>query len=269
MAWEPDYLEDGDDATAASVNTPLTAAQGWLGAITAPGLRRGAFNRYHAGCLLTPNSAGYTVKSDLSGVMTYTRVVFGASINYAAFGTDGGSATGGTLGTGDRAIVGHPSNTGGYTGPTANITFPGLGIKVGVTNGSMCAGILLMFNAEIVNADINFGPSPIPVEASVVFCLQYKLSSSATWFTLDRSERFMNVFDHVTGSGSMTEVQDLDTPITSFLSETIVEADGTASTDYVTGVRAMVTSFSFFAGSSFTLNRFRLTAIPMLAQDNG
>lgn len=268
MPWSPDYLEDGSSADASSVNTPLAGAQTWLQDITADGLRRGTFNRYHAGCLLTPNGAGYTVKST-SGVCTYTRAVFGASIDYAAYGTDGGSATGGDLGAGDRSILGHPSNTSGYAGPSALITFPGSGIKVGVTNGSMCAGILLMLNAEIVNADINFGPSPIPVEAGIMCCFQYKLSGSATWYTLDRSERFMNVYDHVTGSGSMTEVMDLDIPITSFLSEAVVEADGTASTDYVQQVRAMVSSFSFFAGSEFTINRWRLTAVPLLAQDNG
>lgn len=280
MAWNPDYIEDGDAATAASVNSRLQDAVTWLSDITSSGLRRGAFNHFHAGCLLQPNSAGYTVYNNEDGnLITYTHTVFTNSIHYSSHGAANGSSTGGDLGTGDRAIVGHPSNTSGYTGDTAQIDFPGSGIHVGMSNGDRCAAILLMFNCNVYIAEPDNGvPSPTELFAAVVFCIQYRLKNAGNWVTIQRTERFVSVEDHksVSDGSQPTEEINFDVPITTLLTETIVNATpgivGNASTNPVTNIRAMVTTYQFNAGggttSEVTITNFRLTALPLLAEDN-
>lgn len=262
MAWAPNYLEDGDDATAASLNGKLTGAQATLENIEKDSLHRGAFGPHHAATTIITGGFPSAVYGD-DGLHVYPRSVFGASINYATFGANGGSSSGADLGTGDRLIVGHPSQTGPYGGTTALVSFGGLGIRVGMNNGSHCAGILVDFNCEIQSADTD--QSPVNDYSAVMFCIQFRLNSAGTWYTIDLSERFMSINDHVREDLAL-ENMDLDCPITTLIRPATLTGVGEdPATDYVTDIRAMMSLVDCGANSEVTLNRWRLSAAGILA----
>lgn len=273
MSWSPNYVEDGDHLTAVRIDGLFTDAQTWLtGGVTALGLQRGTFNYHHATSVLTPNGEGYTVvNTEDSNIMDYTWATFGASIQWATFGQNGGSGDSGDLGSGDRAIVGHEST--GYSGDKAQIDFPAGGFHVGVDNGDMVAAILLLFNGEISQAAPGWGAfSATHPEAAIVFSIQYQADGSGTWHTIKRSERFASVYDHASVSDETADAEeiDYDVPIISMLTEAQINADlGDASAHKISSIRAMVTSYDFqgVQEMAFVIRNFRLTALPLLMKD--
>lgn len=264
MPWEPTPLEDGDTANAASINSRLQGAQTWLRDVTRTGVRRGAFNHFHAPIMFPgPNFTPYTARGD-HGQHDYEYVTFTTSLEYNAYGQDGGSDAAGNIGSGDRALIGHESQTGAYNGPEALIELDDDGLRVGMANGDRCGAILCMFNCQIVRMISNdITPN---TDLQSVFCLQFQLNGAGTWYTIDDTESFESYADHIIDPGSGEDC-DLDVPIATLITKELVDAVGDSSTDYVTGVRAMVTLHSPIAGDSITLERWNLSVIPLHAQD--
>src|SRR5687768_6285136 len=193
MPWEPDLIEDGEAATAARINGVFTDASDYVNDLDRAGLRRHCFNHYHAYQVITEVPADDLTFEGDSGYHVYTIATFGASLTYAAFGQDGGSSSGADIGSGDRVIVGHPSETGSYSGSGCVINLnSGTGYKVGMANGERCGAILCMFNCEIVKATRGDA-----TDFEIMFCLQYRLNGAGTWFTIGESERFVSYTDHV------------------------------------------------------------------------
>lgn len=258
MAYEVDPLEDGDDLTAASVTDALGAAKTWVDALTpAQSMRRGAVNHVQTGKLFPTGGDALTAKND-DELQNYTFATFGASIAYNAYGADGGSDLGANLGSGDRAIIGHPSCPG-YTGEDAQLTLNGgTGWLIGETRADRVTGVLVLLNVDVDGVVQNAAAREIMV------CIQYKLSSSATWWTIEESESFISHTDHVDDPTS-TEDLSYDIPIATLIDDVVVDENGTPATDRLVGIRAMVSCRTAVAGVSFTLQRWNLTAIPIFA----
>jgi hypothetical protein len=101
-------------------------------------------------------------------------------------------------------------------------------------------------------------------DREVMVCIQYKLSSSATWWTIDESESFLSHADHVNDPTTSEDV-DYDIPIATLIDDVVVDENGTTSTDRLVGIRAMVSMRTAAAGTAFTVDRWNLTAIPIFA----
>jgi len=250
MAWSPDYIDDGDDATAASVNSKFTTAQTWLEDIGSGGLRRGALNHHHAGQLLV-NGSGSTIYGD-HGTHTYDGSVIGAPLQYNSFGENGSV---------DRTLVGSPV---AYAGPDAQITFSP-NIFVGQANGDHCAAIMVLFNCEVKSS--TSGLASPDRNSAVVFCIQFQLDGAGTWWTLERTERFVSMED-LKFEGGANEHLDFDVPIVTMITAADVDHFADSSTDRVSGVRAMVTTSNCDTDTIVILNRFRLTAFGVNAELN-
>lgn len=221
MAWAPDFLEDGDTASAASINSRLLGAQSELNTIGRDNIRRGAINFDMAP---RPSPFGpYTIGGGDDGEHTYPRSTFGASLDYTTFGADGGSRLTGVY-TGDRILVGHPDHGGASATPEAVLTLNGgTGIRLGFGSGDLCTGLLVLFNANVKRVGFS---APAPAGLEVMFCIQYKSSGSATWFTVPSSERFVSRSDHVVDATSTTERMDIDVPIVCWLDDDNLDGDG-------------------------------------------
>ena len=262
MGWSPDYIEDGEDADAASMTDRFDDAKAWIDDIERDGIARGAFNHFQAHMVLTEEKqTGFTKAVD-GGLHNYARAVFGTSFQYNAYGDDGGTMTSGSF-TGDRIIVGHPDGTGIGTavGNQAVLFIADGGLLVGMDNGDRCGGILVLFNVEVF--DYTFGDSAGAVD--IMFCVQYKLDSSATWFTVDESESFMSVNDHKIDPLDAGEDIEIDVPIVTLITEATVDENGNPATDKVQAIRVMFSVVNSQAGDVLTLSRWNLSVLPMHA----
>lgn len=268
MPWNPDMPEDGDPATAASLNTLFDSSQTWLGSITRAGLRRGTFNRFHAASVIN-NSFGLSVFGE-GIIQQYDFATFGNSVDLISWGHDGGSGDAGDIGTADRAVVGHESCGISPAPSPAVITFAGSGFHIGMDNGDRVAFVLVMFNCEVLDEDSKVFPFDPSVALS--FSIQYEMNASGTWNTIARSERWVSLTDHISDPNSEGEVLYYDVPISVAIGTALVAADGfNNAVDKITAVRAMVTAYRFNnapgSGAYFNLGNFRLTAIPIMAED--
>lgn len=267
MAWEPDFYDDGDAADAGGLNARLNDLRVWVNDLTRAGLRRGTFNRFHAAQVLkasvNPLSKAYSGNVD----MVYNTTTFNPSMTFAAAGANGGSDTAGVF-VGDRSVVGHPSCPG-YLGGKCELTFDGAGYRLGMTNGDRVAAILLMFNVQTLF--INEGaPAPAPPPGQVLrvfFCLQFKSNAAADWRTIDRTERYYGHDAHAISRAAATEKLDFDTSIGCLLVPQDMTDEGFANTNFVTGVRAMVSLVDHGTDAVLTLRRFNLSAWPLHAKE--
>lgn len=256
--FDVDPLEDGDALTAASMTAIFGDAKTTLDALDPRiSMRRGAVNHVQTGRLFPEFGDAHTVKNDDEN-HTYDQATFLASITYSAYGTDGGSDTALNLNTGDRAILGHPS-CAGYAGDQAEIEFnSGTGWLVGETRADRVTGILVLLNANVHEVLRN------GTDRQIMVCIQIKLDSSATWWTVDETESFVSHSDHVNDATGAEDI-DYDIPIATLIDDVVVDENGDPATDRITGVRAMVSMRTAAAGTSFTMGRWNLTAIPIFA----
>ena len=247
-------LEDGDDADAASMSDQFGAMESAVNSVVGYGInmRRGTFNKAHAASLFIAE-APTTVSSE-GQYQTYDFTTFGSSITYATFGADGGTET--TLSyTGDRAIAGHP-DCAGYTGSLAEVTFAGVGYRVGQSKGEKTSGILVLWNVELSKTTNN---SVTGLE--FMTCIQIKVGTS--WYTIDRTERFLSIDDHKLDTSENDEIISYDVPISTIIVNSDFTALGLSVNSRVLAVRAMVSMKGCVAGVSFTLHRWTLTAGPI------
>jgi hypothetical protein len=272
MAWEPDFVEDGATATAAYLNNLFGRAQSWINNVNRAGIRRGAFNHHHAPTIGPLSAVGtYTTYADLPahGIHTYDRTLatFGVCTTYTGaggtYGTNGVSETNATIGTNNRAIVGHPNATGGYTGGTAKLTMPGSGFLLGMARGDRCAGILIEFNVDVRSFTSDAASTPW-----AMFALHYEINGGGGWKTIDQSEMGLSLHDHVPVLPD-SDV-DLDVPLTAFLSAATLSANGdNPAVDRVTAICASLSLWdaaSVAPEPSITLASWNLTALPLHAQ---
>ena len=260
--------EDGDEVTATSLNNVFDSSQTWLGSITRAGLRRGTFNRFHAASVLQ-NSTGHTVYAE-GLLMQYDLATFGASMDWVSWGHDGGSGDAGDLGTADRAIVGHESTSISAATNPALITFASSGFHIGMDNGDRVAFVLVMFNCQVMDEDSKVFPFDPSVALS--FSIQYEMNASGTWTTIQRSERFVSLVDHIGDPSAEGEILYYDVPISVAIGTAVLQADGfDPAVDKITAVRAMVTAYHFNvapgSGAYFNIGNWRLSAIPIMAED--
>ena len=260
MGWEPDFVEDGDSATAAATNALLDSAESWVNDIERAGIKRGAFNHFFPPVTgLLPATGTYTVDENLT-IQNYLESTFAPSMTYTTFGADGGSDSTGVY-TGDRSILGHPDS--GSLNP-GMLTLPGSGFRVGMDNGDRVGAILVMLNAELKD----YVKGGTPTVLYVMFCLQFRLNGAGTWFTIDSSERFVDCLARKIDSADVTEDVAIDCPIACLITEAMVEAVGTAASDLVSHIRAMTSIYRVGGTSATTVNiyHWNLTALPLHAQ---
>lgn len=259
--WNPSPIDDGDDASAASVNNRLSGARDWINDLTAASLRRGCFNPDQAASMLAQTSS-FTATSGNQGSCLYTTATFGDSITWNSYGFDGGAETAPEVGTEDRSIIGHPTAAaaGTYTGGVCKVTMPGSGYRVGYTNGSRVTGILCRLNCEVRR--IIRGAAGTGIQAMV--CVQYQVDGAGTWWTVPESESFVTSDDHMLDSTSTTEKIRIDVPIATLILPSTLTADGlTPGTNRVTGVRGMVSLVNGAADSQLEIHEWVLSAAPI------
>lgn len=261
MAWEPNFIEDGDAATAVRINNIMDDAEAWVNDIGPEGLRRGTFNHFFPPPTgVMPTTGNYRVYES-SSLARYTKGVFLGSVTYTTYGADGGSSNAGDLGAGDRAVIGHVTARG-IANP-CQVSMPGGGFKIGMGNGDRVAGILCTLNVEV--SDFNKGAG-VPTYMWIMVCLQFRLNGAGTWYTIDSSERFCSMFDRKLTHSSTDEKVEIDIPVAAFITEAMVEAVGTAATDKVSDVRAVCSMYSNTDNTSwFDLGQWFLSAIPVHA----
>jgi hypothetical protein len=252
MPWEPDFIEDGDAATAAQVNALLGGAETWVNDLGSGAMRRGAFNHFTSMSLVSLVSGPFTVVRD-NGPHLYSRATFGGSLDYTTFGANNGSDTTAVY-TGDRTLIGHPDSVGLGGNFPARLTFSDP-VKLGMDNGSRVGGLLLLCNVELERFAAGGA-----TDLELMVCLQFKCTGNANWFTIDRTERFCHIPTHV----DSTERPYIDIPIVTVLTQVDLDAAGfDPSTDTVASVRAMLSLYGSTGTSTVTLNRWRLTGLPL------
>lgn len=269
MTWDPTLLEDGDPATASGVNDIMGQAESHLNALDRDSIRGGALGPDHADSLFhrfKPIVIGHEGEH-----ITYSLGVFGTSIQYTTFGADDGTESPGVY-TGDRAVLGHP-DCPLYTGGRARIAFGGYsptnGFKIGMDAGDRISSMLIMLNAELVAVDTNSGAV---ADAAIMVCLQYRLNSSGTWYTIDNSERFVSVYDHRVTDNNDVEDMNFDFPIACLITPSMIDSVGDHLVDELTEVRAMVSFYSTAAlpvGCGFTFHQWSMTALPLYTDEVG
>ncbi len=256
MPWDPTLKEDGDAATAASVNDAMTAAEVWLNDLTRDAFRAGAVGREHADSLFhrcSPVTKAY----EGANSMLYTFATFGASITYTTFGADTASDTAGVY-VGDRAVLGHP-DCPAYAGGIAAVTLnSGNGYRVGTENGHEVSAILALLSCELTMVNRN-----ATATTSIMVCLQFQ-TNGAGWWTIDVSERFVSTDDHKVVPATGTEVMLYPIDIATLITPDVITGVGLdPAADRVTGVRAAVSMVNAGAGMSFTFNSYVVTAVPL------
>jgi len=261
MAWNPDFFSDGQQANLL-LNTTLTNARTYVNDLDRLALRRGAFNVDMTPSII-PSGGNLVVNHSPAGanLHSYLAGTFLGSYNYTTYGADGGSTNGGDLGTGDRFLLGHPSQAGAAAAPACSITFPASGYKLANNSNSGVQGILLNANIEI--ADVQDANANI----RVMFCFQFKIDTSATWWTIRVSERFVSRDDHKISATDTNEYMWYDVPLASLLTASVLQAESGADPTavFVTGARVMLSVVNANAVSGVFLNRFRFSALPFLS----
>lgn len=265
MPWEPIVVNDGDAYDANSINSRLNGAVSWLNAMGGGGLRRGAFGHKHGWKSIRPSLAPLTVGYDGPDSIVYDRATFGNSMLYTTPGAPGGAATPADLTppVGDRSIVGHPS-CAGYGGPTAQIDFDSPGYEIGLVGPDLVGFILVLFNCQIVR--VAEGTSPTDT-VRIMNCIQFTLQNApSTWNTKLASERFVSHSDHVLDRTNGLEEMQWDQSVMTVIKRSTVDAI-TDPTVRVQKIRAMISSQNIGTGSSFTIRRWNLTALPLHAKE--
>lgn len=267
MAWELDYWSDGTILTGTNMTDVFNSARLWIDSTEADGWRKGMFNHHQAAeTMRVPGSV--CIGGDESS-HTYDEATFGASLQYAAYGQDGGTDVNGNIGSGDRTIIGHPSATG-YTGGKALLSWTGSSaFRVGMTNETdqtkNVSAVEVLFNCEI--RDVS-NPTPAESDVQVMFCIQYKHTGSTTWWTLDESERFYSIDN--TRISTATDGLWIDASIRVLIDADIIDEHGIPGTDELEGIRVMVSKYSSASTTgnvSIELGSWNLTAIPWRAKD--
>jgi hypothetical protein len=249
MPWSPDYLEDGEPVNASDINARLLDAQVALNGIDRSNVRRGAFNW---DMVPRPSTYGPYGIGNESPDHRYTDTIYGAQIAYATFGANN---------TTDRVVVGDALHGGTSSTPEATLDINGsTGVLLGEAVFRVSA-ILVMFNVN-VQRFVRNGVSNL----AAMFCIQYKSSGSATWFTLPHSERFVSHDDHMQ-TPTAVEAIDIDVPIAALITPDILTGDGlNVPTHTVTDVRACVSILNSAAGVEVRLDRWYLSATPINAE---
>lgn len=265
MAWELDLFDDGDALDSTNLNAPFAAGKVWADATDRTGWRKGMFNHHHgATCLRIPGNI--FVGGDESGNHVYDEATFTTSLQYATFGADGGTDLTANNPTGQWTILGHPDQTGAYTGGKAELVWSGF--RVGMQNEldktQNVSGIEILFNCEVVNVDDG---EPGETGVSVVFCIQYEINS--VWRTLNKTQRFISIENRVISTAA--DNLWIDCPIRTVLTPDDIDLKdpGLSQTTDITGLRAMVSKRSTGGSGnvSITLGQWNLTALPWRAED--
>lgn len=263
MTWNPSLMVDGDAADSDSINTPLDLASTWLNAIDSTGFGPGMVGPEHAASINHAHDP--RTVSSYGVLIVYTQATFTSSIEYNAFNDDGGSATALDLGSGDRAILGHPSCPG-YTGGPCILAG---GAKVGMDAGDDVGFYLVLLNAELVAVDTN---GNAVTNMDVMVCLQALING--TWYTLPTTERFVSVDDHKKVVTADAENMTYDIPIATRITPYLVdglEGEDAHLTYAVIAVRAMVslrdTIGSLASGVSMTFHQFNMSLLPIRAAE--
>lgn len=246
------FLEDDDALTAVALESRSTSVESGVNGIMTYGPRAGALNKHHVDTLVIETGVTDTIPVSTlfiegSGSHVYT-------IQYAGFGAPGSA---------DRQIIG----TGSGTYSTANqllFNITGPGIRLGMANSSRIMGILVLMNVEFETFTFD-----TLTDLYCMTCIQFL--SGVTWFTVNRSERFMERRVSVGFGGPDTNInQDIPTRCL------IVAADLTAAgldpaVDRVKGVRGMVSVYPVAGlpggNDEVGLGSCQMTIIPLHAEE--
>jgi hypothetical protein len=268
MSWTLNYLTDGQQPLASGLTTIFTDAKTAIDAPTGSDIRRGAFNRFHGGHVVSGMtlSSGYQ-KTASHGLHQYPFSVFGAYLEYdsaADYGVNGGTFSGGGAGTTTWVSIGHPNATGPYVGaggPEFLIAYD----NVFRLDGSVAEGATFGVRAVELGLNIevhDLAPGDGSTATIVMFCIQYRTSESATWITIDNTIRSFSVDDRVRAADAVSVDPDFDASIRYLFTVD----DLTSSADRVHSFRAMCAlraSGGLVADDTLVLRFGNFSAVPI------
>lgn len=263
--WTFDPFEDGQYLTASELETGrFNSARLWIDSTDPDGWSKGMFNhRQAANPIRVPGT--FMVRTDESGEHVYDETTFGTSIQYAGYGSNGGTMTTASY-TGDRVIIGHPDQTGAYTGPMAHIDFSASPFKLGMNNE-----IDQSINASCIQVDLNVEIVDIDpaseTNVQVMVCIQYLRSGSSTWWTIEESERFLSNDNRRIAAGVDSIFYDV--PITCLITPAVIDRDGDSTLHDIQEIRAMISKYSSGGTGNvvITLGQWNMTAMVFRAKD--
>jgi hypothetical protein len=201
--------------------------------------------------------------TDSTATHTYSYTTFTTSLTYSGYGSPGGTGSADSPPSGDRVVVGHPDAGGTVPDPAEFSLNGGTGYKLGFANGDRVTGILVMFNINVRNVVHNEVGDLYPM-----FCVQYKVSGDATWYTIPESERFLSRADHLISSVSTSELLDVDVPLATLITADTLADDGHLVTDEVVGVRIMLSVVNAAAGVRLDLERGNASVMVLAAEES-
>lgn len=258
--WNPEFPHDGETPGAISLNLIFSEARDFINDIDRNALRRGALNIDLAPPIfLGDHPVSVWHDGDASGALVYDRATFGNSVVYTTHGANGGSDSVPTLGSGDRSIIGHPSSNA-FAAPACQVNINnGAGALLDNNGTDRVQAILIFMNVEVKNIRNDAG-SP-----GVMTCIQFRVNGAGTWYTIGKTEHIANRNSHKIVENSAIEGMWYDLPtVTLLYAHNLTEKGLDPTTDLVSNIRGMTSINNPAAASILEINRYRLTAIPIL-----
>lgn len=252
------FLEDDDDLTAASLQVPSTNIESGINGVMSYGLREGALGASHVGTLVVETGITDPVGDATLYVQTSTSQAYTGPV-YASFGADG---------TTDRTPI--ILNAAGPP-PEDWLKLDLPSVSVGMTAGDSVAGLLVLMNVEWET--YVQGPSGDPYR--LMTCIQIKVATSpvtSDWFTIDRTERFMEprVVPAPTWALDEEVRQDIPTRCLIVPADLAVVSPPVLPGEPILGVRGVVSLYypagGFTLGDTAALGSCQLTVIPLHAE---
>jgi len=257
------FILDDDDLTSASLQTPSTNVEAGVNGIMSYGASEGALNFNHVDTLvietgITDSTATNTLFISGSGTHTYPV----SATFYANFGTDGAV---------DREVIGIGGGTYLGTDQLVFAFFPSF--SLGMDEADRIAGILVLLNVVFETFDLAPSDTGNPPSIWCMTCIQFSDTppiGPPTWFTIPRTERFMERrTGNWVGPSDVEVYQDIPTRCLITAAD-LTDAGLDPTTDTIGAVRAMVSLYVHdLAGGgtpSIELNSCQMTIIPLHAE---
>lgn len=255
------FLEDDDALTAVALESRSTSVESGVNGIMTYGPRAGALNKHHVDTLVIETGVTDNAVLPVSTLFIEGSGSHAYKARYTGFDNNGSV---------DRVIIGSDEvGGGGYDDANNQLLFNidvggGLGIRLGMANSSRIMGILVLMNVEFETFTFD-----TLTELRCMTCIQFL--SGVTWYTIGRTERFMERRVSVGFGGPDTNINQ-DIPTRCLIVADDLTAEGlNPAIDRVEGVRGMVSVFPASAGvpgnDTVNLGSCQMTIIPLHAEE--
>lgn len=257
MPFEPDFISDGDAASALSVNATFNDAKAWIDALDLGSTRRGAFNHRHAGRTIRSSGPITAEWRPAVGSKIYSRALFTSSLQYTGWNNNQATDTALNNPTGDRVVIGHPSAGGAGAVEPASIVFTGY--RLG-PNRDLVGCVWVLANVHVESMFQGNGS-----DMEVMVCIQFQVNGT-NWRTLTTSERFLSHKDHTLEQAG--ERTFFDIPISALVTPDDLDEIGgiDPAVDEVTGIRLCLSLRGSGSTSIVTIERWNMSVLPLFCE---